>query len=796
MPTYTTPGVYFERVDSASRSIPALRTDITGFVGVAQKGPIHKATRVQSWQQFLSTFGNFIPNAYLAYSANAFFQNGGDTLYTVRVAAPKVVTSTNLSAAQPADGSASIVQSVQGFAAGSLATVQQTPTAIAVGAQPADRRSSLVNSAAGFPPGAVVQVTQAAPPLQAWHTVEAVDTVADKIYWETPLEAGFLLAPPITFTTLHHEDRLIQSVEEGAQRLVWSQSLIPGFDLTQPIEIAGGAAESAGVFNDVLGVSTLEVAASSPGTWGDALDVTVSYSSLAATSTSSTPQAPGGQFSYVQSVVGFPQYSLVKVFQSNSPSPTVVYRTVTLVDPAANVLQWDTPLVPAFDVTKPISFETLEFSLTVYVSESAKEVFTGLSLNPKHERYAPAVVNPQLSPQGQSKQVGMPSQYVRVRDLKSSSAPPNNLPDPQALQLFEGMLHLWGGRDGIAALTVGDFMGEPGSVKKRGIRALEDVDEISIVAVPDILIEPVPPIQHAPVATTAPDPCWPGASPFPAAPPFVPPPSEASASFSLDEVLEVQQALIQHCELMQFRFAILDPPDFGYPKLHVDLGEVQSWRRRFDTMYAALHYPWLLVRDPLQTGNSIVRRIPPSGHVAGVYANTDLTLGVYQAPANSVVQWVQDLTTEVTSEMQAFLNPISVDCIRSFPGRGIRVYGARTLSSDADWRFVSVRRLLFMVEHALLIAMQWAVFEPNSTRLWGLVTASISNFLNALWKQGALVGNTAAEAYYVKCDATNNTEATASIGQLIVEIGVAPTDPAEFVVFRIGRVGDTLEVTE
>jgi phage tail sheath protein FI len=247
---------------------------------------------------------------------------------------------------------------------------------------------------------------------------------------------------------------------------------------------------------------------------------------------------------------------------------------------------------------------------------------------------------------------------------------------------------------------------------------------------------------------------------------------------------------------MQFRFAILDPPDFGYPKLHVDLGEVQSWRQRFDSMYAALYYPWILVRDPLQLGNSVVRRVPPSGHVAGVYANTDLSTGVFKAPANVVLQWAQDLTSEVTPEAQAFLNPIDVDCIRTFSGRGIRVFGARTLSSDPSWRFVNVRRLFFMIEHALLISLQWVVFEPNDIHLWNLVRSSITNFLGTLWSMGAFAGNTAEESFYVKCDATNNTQANTSNGQLFIEIGVAPALPAEFVVFRIGRVGDTLEVSE
>jgi len=794
MPTYATPGVYFESVDNSSQAIQPLRTDIAGFAGIAQKGPVHKATRVESWQQFQSTFGSFISNGYLAYSAKAFFDNGGETLYVVRLAAPKI--STAAAGAQPADGLSSTVLSVAGFAKGALATLIQTAVANAVGPQPGDRQSSIINSVAGFLPGSVVQVSQSASSLQAWHKVKSVDAVAKRIYWEVPLESSFLLVPPITFTNFHHDDRLVDSVDASTNSLAWTDSIAAAFDLTQSIQIDTGRSRSRGVFYDLNGLPTLEVKAVNPGSWGDSIQIIVSHSSLAAATTSSVAQPASRSASYVQSVVGFPKYSLVKIYQTHSPTPIVDYRTVFLADPTTNLLQWDSPLPASLDLTKSINFETVEFALTVYLNGTAKEIFTGLSMNTGHLRYFERVVNPQQSIDEQRKQVQLPSQFIRVRDLLSASLPPANLPDPNAPQLDGGALDLWGGRDGIAGLQMIDFTGDPGSEKKWGIRSMEDVDEISIVALPDILIEPAPPVTLSPLPKSQPDPCLPSAVAPQFAPPPPPPPSEIAPSFTLDQVYQVQQSLIQHCQLMQFRFAIIDPPDFGYPKLHVDLGEVQSWRQRFTSMYAALYFPWTLVRDPLQLGNSVVRRVPPSGHIAGVYANTDLTVGVHKAPANAVLEWAQDLTTDVTAEMQGFLNPIAVDCIRSISGRGLRVYGARTLSDLASWRFINVRRLFFMIEHALLISMQWAVFEPNNVHLWHLLRTAISSFLEAQWRKGAFAGNTAEDSFYVKCDETNNSQATTASGQLFVEIGIAPTVPAEFVVFRIGRVSDTLEVSE
>jgi phage tail sheath protein FI len=796
MPTYLTPGVYFESVDTADAVVPSIRTDIAAFVGIACQGPLGYATPVQSWNQFQSAFGSFLPNAYLAYSVKAFFENGGQKAYVVRVAAPPATTATNPAAAQPADGSSSIVLSISGFTAGAVATAQQTALAQSVGVQPADRLSSLVDTIDGFPQGSLVEITQPVPFFQAWHTVEGVDAAAKRLYWDSALEPGFLLASTLKMASFHQADLVVSQVDPLASKLVWMNGLRPKFNVNQSIQLDTGVSNASGVFHDSAGAGTLAVQASSPGSWGDTIAVSVSHSSLAATATSSVPQPASGSYSFVQSVVGFPRFSLVRVYQTQGVLPVIGYRTVTSVNPATNLLQWDSSLVPTFNVTQPISFETVEFALTVYVNGSARESFPGLSLNPAHPRYVETVVNPRTQQQAKPPQVGMPSQYILVTDLHSGTTPPDNLPDSSAPQLSDGVLGLWGGRDGIAGLKVTDFTGDLGSEQKWGIRAMEDVDEISIVAVPDILIEPSPAVVYTAPPQKPVNPCLPCSINAPAVPKPVPPPVESAPQFSLNEVFQVQQALIAHCAAMQFRFAILDPPDFGYPKQQVDLGEVQSWRQQFDTMYAALYYPWVLVLDPLNLGNQVVRRIPPSGHVAGVYANTDLSSGVHQAPANSAMQWVQGLTNNVTAEMQAFLNPLSVNCIRSFSGRGIRVYGARTLSSEPSWLFVNVRRLVSMIEHALEIYMQWVVFEPNNIHLWNLVRVSITNYLESVWQRGALMGNTAADAFFVTCDATTNTLATTQAGQMIVEIGVAPALPAEFIVFRLGMAQDSLEVSE
>jgi hypothetical protein len=639
-----------------------------------------------------------------------------------------------------------------------------------------------VNTTVGFPQGSLVRVFQPGPPLvQFWNKVHAVDDAAKRIFWTIPLDPALNIATLIDVEAPHQQDLVVQSVDTPTNQLTWTAPLGPAFDLTQTIAFSTGAAAAEGTLLDAAGNPTMKIAASSPGAWGDSLSVQVSHSNLAATATSSLPQQASGASSFVQSVVGFPVFSLVRVYQSKTLSPVIGFRQVAGVDATVNRLRWDTPLVPQFDVTKSISFEIIEFAFTVYLDRTPVESFPGLSLVLAHSRYVEKAVQ---------------SQYITATDLHSPTPLPLSLPDPGAVPLDNGALLLKGGRDGIAALQPIDFTGDAGSSTKTGVRTLEDVDEVSIVASPDILIEPAPPVTLAPLPTTPPDSCLSGTQPPPIAAPPAPPPAETAPSFSLDQILLVQQALVDHCESMQFRFAILDPPDFGFPREHVDLGEVQSWRQRFETKYAALYFPWVCVRDPLQLGGQVARRVPPSGHVAGVYANTDLTIGVHKAPANVAIAWAQGLTTELTDAMQTFLNPIGVDCLRPFNGRGLRVFGARTLSSDPSWRFVNVRRLVSMIEHALLFATQWVVFEPNDIYLRHSVRASIAGFLETIWKQGGLAGKAVDEAFFVICDDTNNSAAMIANGQLVADIGVAPTIPAEFVIFRIGSTADSLEVTE
>ena len=232
------------------------------------------------------------------------------------------------------------------------------------------------------------------------------------------------------------------------------------------------------------------------------------------------------------------------------------------------------------------------------------------------------------------------------------------------------------------------------------------------------------------------------------------------------------------------RMVVLDPPSD-----RVKPQDVVNWLDRFGrrSMFGALYYPWVQVPNPGNAGRSIL--VPPSGHMMGVWGRTDESRGVYKAPANEVPRGITGVAYDVNFREQELLNPLGINCIRKFPNRGIRIWGARTLvePDKTEWRYISVRRLISYIERSIEAGTQWAVFEPNDQRLWTQVRYCVMNFLERIWREGALFGATPDQAFYVKCDAENNTPETMTLGRLYIDVGVCPVRPAEFVVFRISQ---------
>ena len=294
----------------------------------------------------------------------------------------------------------------------------------------------------------------------------------------------------------------------------------------------------------------------------------------------------------------------------------------------------------------------------------------------------------------------------------------------------------------------GDYVGTDGGPGKRtGLQVFNQVDVVNIVAIPGITSE------------------------------------------------TVQKAMITHCENLKDRFCVLDS------EKDADMDAIQAQRETVisDGGYGALYYPWIKV--PIETKENGKIKLtqeftPPSGYVTGIYARSDTERGVHKAPANEKVRTVLELQLTISKGEQDILNPKGINCIRSFPGRGIRVWGARTISPDPLWKYVNVRRLFLYIEESIEEGTQWVVFEPNDQKLWARVKQTITQFLTKVWRDGALMGTTAEEAFFVKCDRTTMTQDDIDNGRLIVLIGVAPVKPAEFVIFRIAQWQGGSAVTE
>jgi Bacteriophage tail sheath protein len=321
---------------------------------------------------------------------------------------------------------------------------------------------------------------------------------------------------------------------------------------------------------------------------------------------------------------------------------------------------------------------------------------------------------------------------------------------PMLAVALQGNANRWlaGGHDGDMPIP-DDLLGDDAnldvaSIKATGLCALGEIDDIAIVALPD--------------------------------------------GGTYDDPLTCSQAadrLIGHAQRFRYRIAVVDAPQAS------SMTEVRQFRGAFDSTYAALYHPWIEILDPLQrpAQGAPPQRIllPPSGFVTGIYARSDIQRGVFKAPANEVVLGLTKFEANINKGRQDVLNPEGINALRFFEGRGNRVWGARTMSSDPEWKYVNVRRLFIFLEHSIDKATQWAVFEPNNMALWANIRQMVEDFLLVQWQSGALIGAKPEEAYFVRCDRTTMTQNDLDNGRLICLIGVAPTKPAEYVIFRIGQ---------
>jgi hypothetical protein len=756
---YRTPGVYFEWLDPPA-SLGLRRTDIAGFVGVAARGPLFEPVKVESMTQFTSTFGGLIPQGYLAYAVRGFFANGGVTCYVVRVAdraqaqpARLIFVDTTeertlqLTARSPGVWGRRVRVELTNLGADRFSLNLQIP------GDGQERWRDLSMALAhltlvdesGLP---VLRLSAFNPEI--WQREVQLETGSD---WDGRLALTF------TWPNSNREPEVWRnlSLEQGNPRYV---------------ETVLG---QSGKYSRWLSATDLRPAGQRLGQKPDGSPIRLSAATVGGDQVARFTPEPR----YVETVLNDPTTGSRLVTATNLFSPAgfpdnAPVRALSVAVPSETQypLQAGKQVELLDEYRQPFLRLTADASLKdltgVHVERGSRGRFA-LTLRghnaPSLHRWEDLTLEPG-EPRTVENVLNQTKDILRAERTSRLFAFPTR-----------GRYVLQGGRDGLKTMSQQHI--------RQGLDELKNVDEVSMLAIPDLMFQqPLPPrFLDPPQRCDVPE----DDTDFPLPEDEM----EYPPSLSATEISLLQWAMIGQCEELKDRIAILD-----MPRNADNVPAARAWRNNFDSKYAALYFPWLRVPDVLRLGDELLRSVPPSGHIAGVYARGDRTIGVHKPPANEALEGVQAATIEIDDIAHGMLNERGVNAIRPYPGRGVRVAGARTLSSDALWRYVNVRRLLMMIEESVEEQLQWVVFENNNTDLWRELSRLVRSFLDGLWRQGMLDGITAEQAYTVTCDETTNPPAETDQGRLICQIGVLPPWPAEFVIVRIGKTEYGTQITE
>jgi hypothetical protein len=515
------------------------------------------------------------------------------------------------------------------------------------------------------------------------------------------------------------------------------------------------------VARDNRGEVAIEVEAASEGAWANALQLRLSRGQARMTLTRLALDAPAGTDRLeLATTVGLrdgEEITLVHATESRTRQERGVAAVLS-----ARAVRLDAPLANALPAGSPVLGAGLDFEVR---DLDRFERFEDLSLDPLHPRYVPDRVN---GDPGESaclvKLAAGHSILVRVTLAEGAVR--------QGLEMTEdgavAFIRQTEGRDPVLPIAVGYFTGyddngyfphgDPVAAGYQGLATLEAVEEIALVALPDLARLTEETADHAQFVTG-------------------------------------QRQMLRHCEMLGDRFAILDSPRQaadGDPLSVLMPGYIEQLALSPTAVNGALYFPWLRVA-PIE-GRRIDRFVPPCGVVAGVFARTDALEGVHRSPANEMLRGVLETQFLVTAGQQALLNPAGINGLRGFAGRGIRVWGARTLARDSLWRYIAVRRTLLAIVREIRHSLRWSVFEPNDRRLRRGIAASLNSYLGGLYQTGVLAGASAEEAYFVQCDAETNPPETLERGEVVARIGFAPLRPMEFIVATIRRGTESVAV--
>ena len=817
---YLAPGVYLEEVSSGNKPIEGASTSTAGVVGVTRRGPVNSPTLVTSFGEFSRVFGGLLNHLTftenrdaLPYAMQGFFNNGGQRVYVSRIIGPSAAFSEIDLYAEPVASSAQTALGIRAVSdAGSIVVDDDNNIVdedqlllvddvrseyVAVNGDPVtteDIRLTIgLRTAAASGVSVNVQTLTAGADLSAdinadmeagggleleagaiaglsaGDVIEIADTADTSVTEYVSItadagaafdESGLLFDHAAATTTMRIvgiSDATSTTLDADATLgdTVLELTSSSGFSVGDVVQVDGGeiyvvggvlstltllaslTASHAGGVIAVKQVPMLRVHARYQGLWGNSLRARIRDVNLLETA-ATDGAAIGDTVVVLDAVFGLSAGSYVEFSNAGSVLQTL---QVSSVNRASNEVSFTSTLV----VTIPAAAVAVsrEYDLIIERIENDKvveaEVFEKLGMHPNHNRYGPKIVG-SFNRAGEVASDSGESDLVRLSDLTfddNGDELADAIADRASALSSIVSRSLAGGTDDLDNIDDNTYIGvssdDPGS--RTGIQSMENEESLSMVAVP------------------------------------------GRADVSL------QKALVSHCEKMRYRFAVLETPRDS------NMSAAITHRQNFDTTRAAIYHPWLVIPDLFGERGDLLR-IAPSGHVMGIYARTDTTRGVWKAPANEVVRGILQFETAITKGEQDILNPVNINAFRDFrtANRGLRLWGGRTLSSDPEWKYVNVRRLFLFLEQSIERGMQFAVFEPNTESLWATVKQSIGNFLTGVWRSGGLEGVKEEEAFFVNVGYNvTMTQTDIDNGRLIIEVGVAPVKPAEFVIIRISQ---------
>ena len=758
MDSLSTPGVYFESLQPNPIRSDLLRSDIAGFIGYTERGPIASPVRIASWRQFLAIFGNPVANGHLAPAVKGFFENGGATCYIARI-----VDENGQAAKRWLATSAfpEVWQLCASFRIADLIVSEGVENALNNGAVDSATLRNI----------AIDDTKKPLPNIGAWGNA---------------IRVSLQYKPRLSTQTTHVFNN---GFSANVQNMV-------GLEAYSVVQISQEYTDPEGLLKRLIAEVTI-----------DSIDT-------------------------ARQTIHWNQSILV---------PT---RCEPPCEPG--------DLPTEFDRDKPLRVDTVEIDIDVRLGDRNVEQFRWLGIHPLHSRSihdtlakesqyinleylggssgAPGTTSPEKTDWTDNRY--WPSE-VSLLELRNGQDGVSQISDQHYLSALNQLAEV----DEISITAAPDLvLSVPNTVEpilnvvnakvdckllqapaQGGIAGIVDDgnNPLAGVQVIDLVSGRLTKTNHNGAFTLTNIPFGLRTLTFDK-PGFVPEerqllsttiPTSTDASgtdntISLQplteprqltetEILTVQQAMTNPTILGTYRVALLDPPQ---PNYSVD--DIRAWRAQLgDSSFAALYYPWLQVTPPLASSGELLT-VPPSGHVAGLLAKNDQLIGPHRAAANTNLRYSKHVASHINDIHHGILNLENVNIIRALPGQGIRILGARTLSSDSEWRYFNVRRLVLAIEKTLEQTLQWAVFEANEVILRQAITLSINTLLNVQWRKGALAGKTQDAAYRIKCDIDNNPASERDQGRLIAEIGLAPSVPFEFIRVRFDRTLDRLEVTE